>query len=223
MTDTPRSPPSEEDDEGWFEALAGRPAPDARAATLREAAWLRAALLSYRQTPPAGLMPNASGRIDRLLAKAIAAGLITAVAPPPSTPAASPLLRSWASLKRLLSAWPAPALALATVGALAVLVWPRLIAMDPTDTSPMAEVSRSSDTHQVVQAAQPQATRDQLMREFSSVGLAPRAFSRLGRWGLSIEWPSQATREQLEVLQRHGLRAPNGPLLVVEVQQESRP
>src|SRR6218665_1930011 len=69
-----------DDDQQWLDLMAGRAAPEADARTRKEAAWLRAALLSYRLTAPPGAPAAADERAGRLLDRARAAGVLAPAA-----------------------------------------------------------------------------------------------------------------------------------------------
>ncbi len=54
-----------DDDRSWMELLAGRAEPEVRGSTRHEAAWLRAALLTYRGGTPSRGCSRAGSRCRR--------------------------------------------------------------------------------------------------------------------------------------------------------------
>ena len=74
-----------DDDQHWFDLLAGRHSAGAGAATRADATRLRQALLRHRPEAPAGSPAAADVRIARLLGRARAEGVLGAP-PPPSAP-----------------------------------------------------------------------------------------------------------------------------------------
>lgn len=68
------------DNQHWLDLLAGRAVPDADERTCKEAAWLRAALLSYRTSAPPGGPAPADERVVRLLERARRAAVLAPAA-----------------------------------------------------------------------------------------------------------------------------------------------
>ncbi len=129
------------DDQDWLDLLAGRAAPDADPRTCKEAAWLRAALLSYRANAPSGAPAPADERVVRLLARARNAGIL--VSTESSTLIDTP--------RKPSSAWRyAVAAGVAMFAAMLALLPSRLQAGHPGDQKPGAVGSKSSADADVV-------------------------------------------------------------------------
>lgn len=198
----------DDDDERWFELLAGRNVGDVRPSTRREAAWLRAALLNYPPTAPQGAVPDPVQRVQRLLEKAAAAGVI---GPPPAPPAGRWMrLRAWwsqpgASLRR-------GGLGIAVAGVLATVLLRQ--AWEPPGEQ--AVIERGPALQQVFDA-DPAARRDQLLRALQAAGLDAHPFERLGRLGVDVALPVPLAPAQARALAAQGLRVPAGPALQVEL------
>ncbi|MFG6440912.1 hypothetical protein [Roseateles sp. LKC17W] len=192
---TPTTP--DDDDQHWLDLMAGRTAPDADARTRREAAWLRAAVLSYRVTAPPGAPADADARVGRLLTRARDAGVLASAAndAPPRGKA---------------GAWWRPALAACVALCGVVLVF--VPARDGTDDGSAlrgAPVQRV-ETVDVVQR------RQQLLRALQAAGFDAQPFERLGRLGIDVSLPVPLPARQAEALKRLGLAAPTGPSLQIE-------
>lgn len=189
-----------DDDAQWLDLLAGRAAPDADARTRKEAAWLRAALLSYRVDAPPGGPAHADERIGRLLTRARAAGVLPAAANderPPRRPAAS------------RSPWP---LALA---ASVVLCGVLLVNLTPPNRGEGEGTQRGATVQQVT-APDAVLRRAQLLQGLRAAGFDAQPFERLGRPGIDVSLPVPVPREQAAALTRLGLQPPAGPSLQIE-------
>ncbi len=202
MTD---APPSPDDDQQWFELLAGRAAPDAHQGTAQEAAWLRAALLAYRAQAPAGEPAPPEQRAERLVERARAAGIV----PRPTQPPPDRRRVPWWPLP--LRAWPWAGALLATlVGAMVALPW-----LLPEPHEPEAPVLRG-DAVQTRQASDPAADREAVRAALRAVGIEAAPYQRLDRLGLDIELPQPLSADQRQALIGLGLVPPAGPALRIE-------
>lgn len=218
----PPFPDADVDDQLWFDLLAGRSAPDAPAAVRNDAAWLRAALLSYRAQAPAGGPAEAGMRITRLLARARAEGVL-----PPATntpvprgalPTQSPALpaRWWQigrwhkQTKRRSPRW-----GVALAASLVVLGVALLSLRQPVDDSAGSGVLRGATLQQINTGA-PEQSRAQLLQALQAAGFDAHPFDRLGRPGIDIALPVPLPATQARTLRNLGLSAPDGPALQVE-------
>ncbi len=197
------------DDLQWFELMAGRNASDARSATRADAAWLRAALLSYAPQPPSGVMPEAGARATRLIARAVAAGVLR--------PAE---LTGW---RRALHALRQPkpgrqrgwqGLGLATLAVLSLTLFLRVnVPMPPGEP---ADAERGAAVQQVISSDAP-ARQKQLLRALRAAGLDAQPYERLGRLGVDVELPQPLSPPQRAALQNQGLKPPAGRSLLIEI------
>lgn len=213
---------TEQDDQHWFDLMAGRAVPDAHGRTRADTAWLRAALLAYRARPPAGQMPAAEQRIERLLGRAVQAGVLPpspAAQPAPSQPAVPSRRPAW---WRQLFGSPArgasrPAIGWALAPALVVVALVGTVLLRQTDPPAERPDVERGPALQQISAADPAQRQQQLVQALRAAGLDAQPFERLGRRGVDIELPVPLPPPQAQALQREGLRAPEGPNLIVEV------
>lgn len=190
-----------DDDQHWLDLMAGRAAPEADARTRREAAWLRAAMLSYRAAAPPGAPADADERVGRLLTKAREAGvLVSATNDAANDPA----------LPRRPITWWRPALAACVAICGIVLVFqPAKDGLDDGSTLRGAPVQR-------IQAQDAAQRRQQLLQDLRAAGFDAKPFERLGRLGIDISLPVPLPAEQGAALKRLGLVPPAGPSLQIE-------
>lgn len=191
-----------DDDQRWLDLMAGRAAPQADARTRKEAAWLRAAMLSYRVAAPPGAPAHADERVARLLTRAREAGVLPAAANDGHLPAG------------LTSRWPrwpqALAASVVLCGALLVFL-PAGQGVDP-DSS----VLRGTPVQQVT-APDAASRRTQLLQDLRTAGFDAQPFERLGRLGIDVSLPVPLPPAQAAALTRLGLTPPPGPSLQIEV------
>lgn len=188
--------PGDEDDQHWLDLMAGRAAPDADARTRTEAAWLRAAMLSYRASAPPGGPADADQRVGRLLTRARDAGVLAAAA-------------NNAAPRRPAPRW-RHALAAGVAACGLVLVFlPQRQDSDDGGALRGAPVQR-------IEAADAQLRRQQLLLELRDAGFEVQPFERLGRLGLDVSLPVPLPADQAAALTRLGLAAPPGPSLQIE-------
>lgn len=206
MSDDPLPP---DDDQQWLDLLAGRPVPDAAPRTAQEATAFRSALLACRAQAPAGSPSAPEQRVERLIHRARAAGLV----PPPA--AAAPAGRrpaSWlASWLARLRRWPVGAAVMAMLVAGLVLVpW-----LQQAGDEPSAPVLRG-DAVQTRVAADPAADREAVRAALRAAGLDAAPYQRLDRLGLDVELPQPLSARQHQALTALGLAPPAGPALRIE-------
>lgn len=198
MNDTSAS----NDDQQWLELMAGGSVPEADARTRKEAAWLRAALLSYRLAAPPGAPAAADERVSRLLARAREAGVLAAPVHEP------PLARRPANQWRY-------ALAASVVACGAVLVW--LPARQNMDEQEAARGTWRGSQVQRIEAQDAEGRRQHLLLELRTAGFDAHAFERLGRIGIDVALPVPLPPPQAAALRRLGLVPPTGPSLQIEI------
>lgn len=192
------------DDQQWLDLLAGRMAPDADARTQREAAWMRAALLNYREAAPPGMPADADARVSRLLARARQAGVLDTAANEPGPYAGAPQpRRSWLRWPQMLAA----GLAACTV---AVMLLPI-----GQGTAPDDGVMRSAPAQTFTVEDAPQR-RQLLLLQLRAAGFDAEPYERLGRPGIDVGLPVPLPAAQAAALKRLGLAVPTGPSLQIE-------
>jgi len=211
---TPTTPPAgPDDDQQWFDLLAGRRAHGASAGTQAQAAALRTALQRHRPPAPAGQPAPADARIGRLLARARAEGVLP---PPDARPQATaplaPAARPAPPRRRPL--W-AGALA-AGVAALGLALLLRPAGPPGADTPPAADTLRGTAVQQWT-VADPLQRRQQLLQALRDAGFDAQPFDRLGRAGLDIALPVPLPPAQARALAGLGIKPPPGPSLQIEL------
>lgn len=190
-----------DDDQHWLDLMSGRAAPEADGRTRKEAAWLRAALLSYPVAAPPGAPAAAEERAARLLARARAAGVLAGAAPEAAAP------------RKPANQWRyALAASVALFGVL--LVW--LPAREGIDEPGQPGGSLRGAPVQRIEAADADQRRQQLLQELRAAGFDAQPFERLGRLGIDIALPVPLMPAQAAALTRLGLAPPAGPSLQIE-------
>ena len=186
------------DDQGWLDALAGRP-PDADAAlaAVKEGAVVREAMLAGRRTPP---RLDADAGLRRLLRR----------------------LRAEKLLERpgLPFGWKVPAVA--AVAALAVVLV--LALREPPRRGPQLppapEVPVLTGDPSVAQAIVTPDARDiadEIRTMMTQAGLTPTVTHAGALTRLEADWPRRPSKAQIEFLRAYGFARPNGPQLKVEI------
>jgi len=187
-----------DDDQHWLDLMAGRAAPDADARTRKEAAWLRAAMLSYRVSAPPGAPADADQRAGRLLTRARDAGVLAAAA-------------NDAGARRPAGRWRHALAAGVAACALVLVFLPQLQGPDEAD-----DVTLRGAPVQRIDAADAQSRRQQLLQDLRAAGFEAQPFERLGRLGIDVSLPVPLPPAQSAALTRLGLAAPPGPSLQIE-------
>ena len=207
---TPAAPdaarPEGDNDQQWFDLLAGRCAPGASIGTQAEAAALRAALRRHAPGAPAGQPAPADTRVARLLDRARAEGVL----PPAAGPSAGQPSRPAAAWRPPRAAWMG-ALAASVAGLGLALLLQQRQAEPPPDS-----VLRGAAVQQL-QVADPLQRRQQLLQALRAAGLDAQPFDRLGRPGLDIALPVPLPAAQARALADLGIAAPAGPSLLIEL------
>jgi hypothetical protein len=195
-----------DDDEIWFESLAGRAVGDANESTRKESSSLRSAIRAL--SDPALEQPPAAdpAREAALLERARAAGLLPDVAPAAAR-----------ARRRSASAHPwRGVLAAAAVAALAV----GFVLLRPLSQPPA--VVRTAGAIVRLSADDPARLQQQLIGELKSAGVAARGYEMLGRRGVDADLPRPLPAAVRAVLDSHGIPAPRDGVLQVEIESSSR-
>lgn len=201
-----------DDDQRWLDVLAGRSPPRAGDPVSQQAKALRTALRGAPAPRPAGEPSTDEQRLTQLLARARAQGLLDEPAPPRWMPEF--LLTFWATR----SGWvAAPALALLLLVSGGLWWWPG----DQQPEDPRLRSAAPAVQH--LTSANPVAQQTALAEALQSAGAQVQAFERLGHRGLDIELPQPLTPALQQILQQHGLHAPQGTALVIEFDEPPPP
>jgi hypothetical protein len=193
------TPTTPDDDQHWLDLMSGRTAPEADARTRKEAAWLRAALLSYRVSAPPGAPADAEQRAARLLTRARDAGLLAAAANDAAPP------------RRTTQRWRHALAACVAVCGLVLVFLPQRQGLDDADGGTLrgAAVQR-------IEAPDAQLRRQQMLLDLRAAGFDAQPFERLGRAGIDVSLPVPLPPAQAAALTRLGLAPPPGPSLQIE-------
>lgn len=196
----------DDDDQHWLDLIAGRDAPEADVRTRKEAAWLRAAMLSYRIAPPSGGPADADARVLRLITRARDAGVLPPAANDSQAardtpPTARAPRRHWPL------AWAAGILACA-LGAL----WAPLHQTDDGEVLRGAAVQRL----QVPDAATALSRRAEVLQTLRAAGFDAAGYERLGHLGIDLALDVPLPPRQAAVLKSLGITPPSGPSLQIE-------
>ncbi len=194
---------ADEDNETWFDVLAGRTAPDPNQHAAREARLLRESLLRQRQLHPAEQAPRLPARDARreaeLLARAQREGLIDAARLQQRSP--------WLRGGRAVALAAAAAIACIAIGLSLFL---------PTETR--QEIYRGThDGVVTIEAANPATLKGQLITELRAAGVAATGYERFGIQGVDAELPRPVSSQIREVLRKHHLPVPADGVLKVEI------
>jgi hypothetical protein len=188
-----------DEDESWFETLAGRGAPDDEAAA-REARLLRARIQAQQLPAPAApIAPVDAAREAALIARARAAGVLPQSAP----------------RQRRAPRWFLAAAALAAV-ALLLGVW-RMAA------PPEAIVRGMSGGTVRLESAEPRRLQQALLQELNAAGAHAQAYQRLGRFGVDADLPQPLTPQVRALLERRHIPAPADGALIIEITAPGSP
>jgi hypothetical protein len=203
------------EDDDWFEALAGRPA--AAGAARAEAQALREALLRWPEAGPALDAAAARAAEDRLIERARQQGLLGPARCAGCAERAHRLRALWQGLAR--PKWVAGGLVTA---ALALwLVLPQQPVPGPEADAP-AVLRAGPDGVVMLASEQPAVLRDRIAAELAAAGVGSiQRYQRLGRAGLDATLPQPLPPAVAAVLQQHRLPAPADGVLRVEVAQRA--
>jgi hypothetical protein len=200
------------DDDDWLDALAGRARPGSRSATLVEAALLRRAAQAWPPAVAAEPAPQDDAALQQAAARA---GLLR-------RRWCGACAARWEAWQQRVAAASPRAWALAASLAMALMLSP----LAWRDAAPPEPVTRGaagdrSDSKRLLQHPDPRAERDRLAADLEALGARVQRFERLGRHGLSAEWPGPLPPAGEARLRELGLaRAADGS---VEVEIEALP
>lgn len=196
----------QDDDAAWLAMMAGREAPGAKPTTRDDAAWLRAALLSYRPEPPPGGPAPVQERLPRLLARARAAGLLA--------PKRRPAGAAW--LRRMLMLPALPRTVWSAAGAMAMVL--AVVVMWRPEPEPQWKPVMRGPSVQQLHAEDPSELQRQIVASLRAAGFGVQPFERLGRHGLTVETGPGLSSGQAEALRQWGLQVPaTGVSLRIEI------
>jgi hypothetical protein len=194
------------DDDDWLDALAGRPRTGSRPATVAEAALLRHAAQAW---PPAVAAEPAAQDDAALQQAAVRAGLLR-------KRWCSACAARWSAWQQRVATADPRSWALAASLAVAAMLFPlawREAA--PPEPATRGASDANAESTRLLQHADPRAERDRLAAELEALGARVQRFERLGRHGLSAEWPGPVPRTADERMRRLGLaRAADGSVQV---------
>ncbi|MDT9000841.1 hypothetical protein RQP53_16315 [Paucibacter sp. APW11] len=203
------------DDQAWFDLMAGRPAPGARNSVRNEAAWLRAAMLSYRSDAPPGGPAEAQARIARLLARARREGVLpdSVGAPAMEQPETGALHVLRPAPRRRSTPWGSWGLGLALAASVAMfMVSPALFTPSASDEAAQLRGA----TLQTLDVADPLQRQQEVLQALLTAGFKVHPYVRLGRPGLDVDLPADLSATQSAALEAAGVRSPAGVSLQIE-------
>jgi hypothetical protein len=192
-----------DDDQHWLDALAGRVTPDGRHHAEYEAFELREAILRHRNAQPSSLPTRDPQREADLIARAQREGLIQPI-----------VLATKARWRRTVFARPA-ILAYAAAATVACVAVALALILGPT-----AEIERvrgAADGIVVIEASDPRALKEALLRELRAVGVSATGYELLGVQGIDADLPQPIPAPVRAVLAKHHLDAPADGVLKVEI------
>ena len=184
----------QDEDERWFDALAGR--------SEGEGASLRSAILAQHAGEPIPVQALDAEREATLILRARRAGLLDAAPAAKHLPQRRrPLL--WASL--------AAALAIVAVGISGQFL-----------NEPAAVVLRGDSSGVLlIRADDPLALKQDLIRDLQSAGIHVTGYEKLGRQGLDADLPAPLPEAVRDILQRRGIPVPMDNILQLEIEAAS--
>jgi hypothetical protein len=193
-----------DEDDRWFEALAG----EGKAATpgdpSTEGAALRAAILA-RAVSDAGEVPETDPRREaQLLERARAAGLL------PATPPAAPERTKHRTLRWLALA---AVLTCIAVG----------ISLQMRPGTPTVVLRGDAGGLVRIRASDPLRLKQDLLRELNAAGVQATGYENLGRQGIDADLPQPVPDAVRNILQRHAIPLPTGTVLQLEIEAQSTP
>ncbi|MGQ0834463.1 MAG: hypothetical protein ACT4O5_05970 [Gammaproteobacteria bacterium] len=187
--------PSDNFDDDWLDALAGRERSENTAAA-REARQLRAAIRARPSIDDPDVLAEDDERAAELIDRARREGLLKR--------------REVAHLATRTRRW--RSLAAAAIACLAVaFVWQ----MRPGGQAPV--IRGQPDAIHRVQAQDPERLQREIIEALASAGVDAAGYENLGRQGIDAELPEPLTPQVREVLERFDLPEPVDGVLRVEI------
>jgi hypothetical protein len=191
-----------DDDDNWFDALAGHEESADGAPSAAEGAALREAVLARRTADPGAIDALDPRREAQLVSRARAAGLLQ-----PSAESEQP--RVARTNRRLLL----PLSLAAVLGCLAIGLSLQM------RTATRTEVVRGNASGPVrISAEDPLRLKRELIAELEAAGIHATGYENLGRQGLDADLPTPLPGAVREILVRHGIPLPTTGLLVLEIE-----
>jgi len=180
-----------DDDDIWFDSLAGAKGDESQEAATAARA-VRAAILSRIAAEGSPVADQNGQRESELIARARAEGLL----PPARTQ------------YRRLPAY----LAAAVIAGLAVTV---TLQMRTESPAPVTRGSPSGIAR--IHGEHPKELQQQLIRELKSVGVQARGYESFGRPAIDADLPAPLPSGVREILERHGITPPKDNVLQLEI------
>jgi len=192
----------DDETEVWLEALSGRASDDRRGAA-REARALREAMLRQSQPDTESAGARDASREAALLERARSAGLL-------------PMPRRRAPFRwERLASWPA-------LGAYTALACSLLAALIVWRSPRESEIVRSApETIVALQADDPIALKQTLLKELRAAGVDATGYARLGVQGIDADLPKPVPDRVRAVLARHHIGTPPDAVLRIEIRPAS--
>ncbi len=185
-----------DDDDIWFDSLAGGEVDEPKKAALAARA-IRAAILTRIADEESPIAGENSRRENELIARARTEGLLR----PAQT-----------MRRRRLPAF----LAAAAIAGLAVTLTLQMRTESPT---PVTRGSASGIAR--LHSEHPKDLQQQLIRELESVGVQARGFESFGRPGIDADLPAPLPSAVREILARHGIVPPKDNVLQLEIDAQT--
>ena len=193
-------------DDGWFDALAGRADATTGAVGDGEGQLLRAAILAQAAAQETVVRTSDPAREAALIERARGAGILPAEAP------AGRLAVGRARVPRWYGRWPAGLVAAAIAGVAISVTW-------QMRTRPVAEVERGAASGIVrISVADPIRLRQELVKELDAAGVHAIGYSMLGHQGVDADLPTPVPPAVRQVLKRHGIAIPRNNVLQIEIE-----
>jgi hypothetical protein len=189
-----------DEDDNWFDALAGRSGGEAAATNDAHARAIRAAILSRSAAEEIPVAAEDPTREAALIARARTAGVLLPVA--------------GGRASRRGTGW----LAAAAIACVAVGVTLQMNTRSPT---PITRGAASGIVR--IRAPDPLRLKQELIRELEEAGVHARGYEQLGRQGIDADLPMPVTAEVRNLLGRHGIALPADGVLQVEIESASAP
>jgi hypothetical protein len=189
-----------DEDDNWFDALAGRSGGEAAATNDVHAQAIRAAILSRSAAEEIPVAAEDPTREAALIARARTAGVLLPVA--------------GGRASRRGTGW----LAAAAIACVAVGV---TLQMNTRSPAPITRGAASGIVR--IRAPDPLRLKQELIRELEEAGVHARGYEQLGRQGIDADLPMPVTAEVRNLLGRHGIALPADGVLQVEIESASAP
>jgi hypothetical protein len=193
-----------DEDDRWFEALAGEGKVATPGDPSTEGAALRAAILA-RTLSDAGEVPETDpGREAQLIERARAAGLL------PAAPQSAPPRRKHRALR-----WLALAAALTSIAI--------GISLQMRPGTPTGVLRGDAGGLVRIRASDPLRLKQDLLRELNAAGVHATGYENLGRQGIDADLPEPLPDAVRKILQQHAIPLPTGNVLQLEIEAPSPP